>query len=599
MNDKKLVRIGGGSGFWGDSEEGPKQLIKQGNIDYLVFDYLAEITMSIMTRAKAKRDDLGYALDFVSKVLKPLINDISKQGIKVVSNAGGVNPQACADAIQKVVDAAGVELKIAVVLGDDLMDRLDEFKQQGIGDFETGAALPDQTIMSMNAYLGADPIVKALDQGADIVITGRCADSACTLGILMHEFGWSMSDYDLLSAGSLAGHLVECTTQVTGGACTDWETQLEMDSTGFPILECYADGSFVVTKTDNSGGGVNIGTVGEQMVYEIGDPRCYLLPDVVTDWTQVTMRMDGDNRVLVDGAKGLPPTDSYKVSLTYMDGYRSIATFTVGGGRAGLKAKRVGEALLKRTSRMFAEKGYQPYSETSIDVIGAGTIYGEDAFNPDAHDVMLKLGVKHTEKEAVSLFSREIAPAALSTVPGMTGFFGGRPSVSPVIRLFSCLVSKQQVPVSIAINGEATSIDVAPGAAFDAASLGAQASGESIDLSGPTRSIPLIDLAWARSGDKGNHSNIGIIARKAEYVPILRSCLTTAVVGQRFAHYLEGRIERYELPGTNAFNFMLYDVLGGGGIASLRIDPQGKCYAQMLLEITLDVPAAVADQLGL
>ncbi|MEW5008077.1 MAG: acyclic terpene utilization AtuA family protein [Cycloclasticus sp.] len=590
--NKQTIRIGGAAGFWGDTEEGPKQLIERGNLDYLVFDYLAEITMSILSRIRAKSDKAGYATDFVNPVMKNFLQQISQQGIKVISNAGGVNPLACKAALEEVAKQAGIPLKVAVVLGDDLMPRAAELQQLGITEMETGEALPDK-LMSSNCYLGALPIVAALEQGAQVVITGRCADSACTLAPLMYEFGWKADDYDLLSAGSLAGHLIECGPQVNGGIFSDWDSVEGFDEMGFPIVDCSANGEFIISKTDDSGGIVNFATVAEQMVYEINDPKRYLLPDVVCDFSAVKLSEIAKDQVKVSGATGLAATPYYKVSSTYQDGYRATSLLTFAGGNAAKKARVTGEAILKRNRRLLAERGLADFSETSLEVLGAESMYGDHARDFIAREVVLKTAVKHDDKAAVQLFSREIAPSATSMTPSMTGFFAGRPNVVPVVKLFSFLMSKTSVPVSIICGEETQTIEIPAGQALAPAEKTATTSTNSDKASSAdTTEIPLSALAWARSGDKGDHANIGVIARKAHFLPLIDQHLTPEVVADRFKHFLKGTVERFPLPGVNAFNFMLYNSLGGGGVASLRIDPQAKAFGQILLDATLPLPTA-------
>tara|TARA_R110002049_G_scaffold307850_1_gene509881 strand:+ start:4704 stop:6512 length:1809 start_codon:yes stop_codon:yes gene_type:complete len=591
----RILRIGCASGFWGDTPEAIGQLVTKGNIDYLVFDYLAEVTMSLLARAQSKSPDAGYAPDFV-RALVPFLPEIKRRGIKVVANAGGVNPRGCREALAKAAKDAGIDVSIGVVLGDDLLERADEMRATGVTEMFSGAAFPSKP-MSMNAYLGARPIAAALDAGAEIVVTGRCADSAVALGPLMHEFGWTDADWNKLSQGSLAGHLIECGPQGTGGNFTDWRDVPGWDDMGMPIVEVSADGSFIMTKTDDTGGLVVPASVGEQMLYEIGDPRRYILADVICDWSDVTLEQAGDNRVLVKGARGLGRTGSHKVSATYADGWRSISTLTLAAIDAPAKAERVAQAIIDRCERMFRARNLGEFRQVSIEVLGAEASYGANA-RARTREVVLKIGVAHGDRDAMQIFAGEVAPMAISTAQGLTGLFAGRPKVQPVVRLFSFLHPKAETPVSVEVDGQAVPLSVSSEAAeLPAASV--RTEGEAADPGATAVQVPLVALAWGRSGDKGDIANIGIIARKPEYLPYIRHTLSTDRVKAYFAHFCEGAVERFELPGTHSLNFMLHESLGGGGIASVRIDPQAKGYAQMLLDIAVPIPADLARSEGL
>lgn len=596
QDDERVVKIGCASGFWGDTNTAAFQLVHLTDINYLVFDYLSEITMSIMAKAKMVEPKHGYALDFVSRVMAPLLKKIAEKKIKVISNAGGVNPLACRDALQKIIKEYGLDLKVAVVLGDDLLPKHEQLKSQNIQEMFSGEALPEQ-VASSNAYLGAVAIRDALDLGADIVITGRVVDSAVVLAPLLHEYQWSLDDYDKLAQGSLAGHVIECGAQCTGGNFTDWQLVQGFDNMGFPVVEVSEDGSFVVTKPQGTGGLVSTATVAEQIVYEIGNPQAYLLPDVIADFSQVHLEQVGEHRVRVAGAKGQAPTARYKVSATYPDGYRVLVSFLIAGREAPQKAQVIADAILTKCERVLAMRSVPPFSEKSVEILGIESTYGTHARALNSREVVVKIAVKHMFKEACIFFASEIAQASTGMAPALAGIVGGRPKASPVIKLFSFLIDKNQVSVEIDFEGKRYPVEIPLDTSTEQfPNLGA---GENAVYQGDEIEVPLIEIAHARSGDKGNHSNIGVIARKADYLPWIRAALTEQSVASYMQHVLDaekGRVIRYELPGLNALNFMLENALGGGGVASLRIDPQGKAFAQQLLDMPVKVPAHLLEK---
>ncbi|KYQ80193.1 terpene utilization protein AtuA [Acinetobacter lactucae] len=594
--DKRVVKIGCASGFWGDTNTAAFQLVNLTDINYLVFDYLSEITMSIMAKAKMLEPKHGYALDFVSRVMAPLLKKIAEKKIKVISNAGGVNPLACRDALQKIIKEYGLDLKVAVVLGDDLLAQHEHLKLQNIQEMFCGEALPEQ-VASSNAYLGAVAIHNALGLGADIVITGRVVDSAVVLAPLLHEYQWSLDDYDKLAQGSLAGHVIECGAQCTGGNFTDWQLVQGFDNMGFPVVEVSEDGSFVVTKPKGTGGLVSTATVAEQIVYEIGNPQAYLLPDVIADFSQVHLEQVGEHRVRVTGAKGQAPTAQYKVSTTYPDGYRVLVSFLIAGREAPQKAQVIADAILTKCERVLAMRSVPPFSEKSVEILGIESTYGANAQALNSREVVVKIAVKHIFKEACMFFASEIAQASTGMAPALAGIVGGRPKASPVIKLFSFLVDKNQIKVEIDFEGKRYPVEVPQGVFTE--QLPTLTAGKNAVYQGDEIEVPLIEIAHARSGDKGNHSNIGVIVRKAEYLPWIRAALTEQAVANYMKHVLDaekGRVIRYELPGLNALNFMLENALGGGGVASLRIDPQGKAFAQQLLDMPVKVPAHLLEK---
>ena len=431
------------------------------------------------------------------------------------------------------------------------------------------------------------------------MITGRCVDSAVTLGVLMHEFGWGASDYDQLAAGSLAGHIIECGCQATGGLHTDWDTVPDWAGIGYPIVECRSDGGFVCTKPAATGGKVTPAVIAEQMLYEIGDPAAYLLPDVVCDFTQVVLAQTGEHRVAVSGARGRAPTDSYKVSATHMEGFKTSAQLTIVGFDAVAKARRTGAAIIDRTSALLGRQGLPPYTATQIEVLGAESCFGPHARAQDTREVILRVTAMHPRKEALDLMAREVAPAGTSWSPGTTGSGGGRAAAAPSIRQYAFLLAKSRLLPVVHIDGTEIPVPQAPGESRPAAGVSAMPAvtashppfdtGQAVPAS-ELREVPLIRLAWARSGDKGDISNIGVIARTPRWLPLLRAQLTETTVAAYLAHLVKGRVTRHEVPGIHAFNFVCEQALDGGGMRSMRNDPLGKGMGQILLTMPVHVP---------
>jgi acyclic terpene utilization AtuA family protein len=450
---RRVVRVAAGQGFWGDSLDAPRRQVDGGPVDYLMLDYLAEVTMSILQKQKERDPRLGYARDFVG-AMASVLPAVVGRGVRVIANAGGVNPPACADAIRALAAREGVagRLHVGVVTGDDLLPRLDELLGSGhpLANMDTGeplTAIRDRVIAA-NAYIGSGPIVEALGRGANVVITGRSTDTALTMAPLRHEFGWGVGDWDRLAAGIVAGHIIECGAQCSGGNCLyDWRDVPNLADVGYPIVEASANGSFVVTKHHGTGGWVTIPSVTEQLVYEMGDPRSYITPDVIADFTTIQLERTGPDRVRVSGIRGRPPTDKLKVSVAYRAGYKAVGTLVYAWPEALDKARRADEVLRTRLDRMGLR-----FDHVLTEFVGANATHGPLAGDPrDPPEVQLRVGVRSQDKAAVERFSREIAPLVLNGPPSVTGFAGGRPKVEEIVAYWPALIDREVVGTSVEV----------------------------------------------------------------------------------------------------------------------------------------------------
>ena len=448
---KQIVRVAAGQGFWGDDLDAPRRQVEGGPIDYLMLDYLAEVTMSILQKQKERDPSLGYARDFIGAI-ESVLPGILEQGVRVVANAGGVNPRSCAAAVKAVAEKHGAKgkLRIGVVTGDDLLDRLDVLIAGGhnLGNMDTGEPLSTvrDKVLSANAYIGSEPIVEALANGANVVITGRSTDTALTMAPLRHEFGWNAKDWDTLAAGIVAGHIIECGAQCSGGNCLyDWQSVPDLADVGYPMVEGSADGSFVVTKHPGTGGRVTVQTITEQLVYEMGDPRSYITPDVVADFTTIKLTPDGENRVRVSGVKGRPPTDKLKVSVAYQAGFKAVGTLVYAWPDALEKAKLADRVLRERLDRLGLR-----FDRILTEFVGANATHGPLAGDQtNAPEVQLRFGVRGSDRSAVERFTREIAPLVLNGPPSVTGFAGGRPKVEEIVAYWPALIDKSVVRTSV------------------------------------------------------------------------------------------------------------------------------------------------------
>jgi hypothetical protein len=449
----RVVRVAAGQGFWGDSLDAPRRQVDGGPVDYLMLDYLAEVTMSILQKQKERDPRLGYARDFVG-AMASVLPAVVGRGVRVVANAGGVNPPACADAIRALAAREGVagRVHVGVVTGDDLLPRLGELLRGGhpLAHMDTGeplTAIRDRVIAA-NAYIGSGPIVEALGRGANVVITGRSTDTALTMAPLRYEFGWGASDWDRLAAGIVAGHIIECGAQCSGGNCLyDWRGVPNLADIGYPIVEASSDGTFVVTKHHGTGGWVTIPSVTEQLVYEMGDPRSYITPDVIADFTTIQLEPAGSDRIRVFGVRGRPPTDKLKVSVAYRAGYKAVGTLVYAWPEALDKARRADEVLRTRLDRMGLR-----FDHVLTEFVGANATHGPLAGDPgDLPEVQLRVGVRSADKAAVERFSREIAPLVLNGPPSVTGFAGGRPKVEEIVAYWPALIDRNVVRTSVEV----------------------------------------------------------------------------------------------------------------------------------------------------
>src|ERR1051325_3416374 len=442
-----MIRIANGQGFWGDWLEAPVRLIEQGPIDYLALDYLAEVTMSILQKQRQADPNLGYARDF-PPLLERIASQVRAKHIKVLANAGGVNPVACAREVLRLAPS----LKVAVVLGDDVLPRIDEFLANGYAMCDLDTGLPLSTIrnriLAANAYVGAFPIAEALDAGADVVITGRCTDPALTLGPMIHRFGWGPEDYDRLAAGTIAGHIIECGAQCSGGNCqVDWQNLPDLDNIGYPIVEAHADGPFAVTKHPGTGGRVHSDILKEQLLYELGDPRNYINPDCVADFTSIQLRDEGPEHVRVSGIRGRKRPADLKLSIAYANGWKAIGTLVYSWPEAYAKARAADAIVRKRLCALGLE-----FEEIHSEFFGVNAVLGPAApIVEECPEVQLRIGVRGQNRKAVERFTREMIPLVLSGPPGGTGYGEGRPKVREVVSYWGALIPREQIRTRVEV----------------------------------------------------------------------------------------------------------------------------------------------------
>ncbi len=594
----RIVRIGAATAFFNDSRMGIAQLLEKAEqLDYIIFDFLAESVMGGLGRGMAEGTGLGFAADFADGYILPHLQTLLDRNIRVVANAGGLDPVACAEALRRGAEASGLRPRIGVIEGDNLTASLGAFVDADTRDMFDSSSVVEKIasadrIDSLVAYTGAYPIAAALGGGADLVITGRAVDSALALGPLIHEFGWGPDEFDLLAAGTLAGHLLECSAQVTGGTFTDWRDVPDWAGIGMPIGECSADGGLVITKPEGTGGLVSVGTVSEQLLYEVSDPQRYIVADVVCDFTSVTLTQVGPDRVAVKGARGLGRTGTYKASLTYDSGWRAGALIPIIGLEAAAKAARVGEELFRRADTMLRQRHLPPLTRTLCDVIGGN--------GGGATTALCRIVADHPDRAGAQLLVREQASAISHMSVGISLGLGA--SVRPVQWISGFLVPKSSVSLIVTLDGDPVPFRQENGAMSQGMGRAGPAFPPPVDEADRQQMVPLIELAWARSGDKGNLFNVAVIAREPEYLPYITAALTPEVVGEHYGRVLGHAsamiVDRFSVPGLSALNFVVRNSMDGGVLACTSLDPVAKGMAQLLLDMAVPISAALRRKLS-
>ncbi|MBU0983365.1 MAG: DUF1446 domain-containing protein [candidate division Zixibacteria bacterium] len=597
---KRKIRIGNAGGYWGDDLSALKRQLTGGPLDYITMDFLAEITMSILQRQRKASPDLGYAVDFLHQ-LEECLPLIVRKGVRVISNAGGINPIGMGRAIVRMARTMGLEIKVGVVYGDDIVGQLYELSAAGerFTNMETGEDFfgVRSSIASANIYLGAEPVVKALDAGCHIVVTGRVTDTGITLAPMIHEFGWDMDDWDKMAAGVVAGHLIECGCQTTGGNITDWHEVKNFHNMGYPIIEMEASGEFVVTKHKNTGGLVSEKTVKEQLVYEMGDPANYISPDGIARFDTIQIKPDGKDRVKVFGISGKPEPDYLKVSMSYDDGWKASGEVLVCGPRVSEKSEII--------TSIFWKKLQHKYESTRTEKVGTGSIWPKTLTQCESNEILLRFGVRDHDRQKIVDFGKALSTLILSGPAGMAVTAQGRPRPKQVIAYWPALIHRSRVTakvLTITTKDEEDFFEISfpirvqtMPRADDSAKAKPR---KRVKYTGKTETVVLQDVCYARSGDKGDTCNIGVLARTPEIYEWILDNLTPAVVKKHFKGITFGRVIRYELDNIHALNFLLEQTLDSGGTRSLMIDPQGKTLAQALLQMPIRVPSTLLKKTG-
>lgn len=610
MQKKQSILIGNAGGYWGDDPYAlRRQVFGELKLDYISIDFLAEITMSILQKQKAKDPSAGYARDFIS-ALEPVLVECLKRKIKIITNAGGVNPNACADALFILANKLGVNLRVAVVEGDDIFSSIPDLRSQGVEfkNMETDEDFSkcESRVLCANAYFGALPVAQALAQNPDIILCGRVTDTGITLAPMIYEFGWKSDDYDKLAHGIVAGHIIECGAQASGGNFTDWQKVPSFIDIGFPIVECHADGSFIVTKHPHTGGMVSAQTVREQLLYEMGSPQSYLTPDVIADFSTIEIQEVGPDRVKVMNVKGRAPTDLLKVSIAYEDGYKCSGSLIISGPDVRAKAEMFARVFWIRLEAELKKAGFSKSVDfKNTEYVGDDSTHKGMLAKHDAIEILLRLSARDKDKNKLAVF-RKLLPSLILSGPSGVAVTGGAPTISDVVSYWPALIPQkhslpkiyvyeQQVPHNQSrkifentglhwkvTNGSAD-VKIPPFDPYSATFV------TTLSTARPVK-VCLMEIAHARSGDKGDTVNIGLIGRSKECYVWIRENITAEKVNDWFHSLCKGQVHRYCVPHLWALNFLLEQSLGGGGTMSLQIDAQGKTFSQALLRCEVLIP---------
>jgi len=612
MPAPELIRIANAGGYWGDDPFALRRQVQGGlPLDYVTIDYLAEVTMSILQKQRSRDPGAGYARDFVSQI-DPLLEELLARNIRVITNAGGVNPRACAEALAALARARGLTLRIALVEGDDLAPRLEALMASGVPfqNMETGesfAPVADRTLCA-NAYFGALPVAEALKGDPHIVLCGRVTDTGLTLAPLIHAFGWGPTDFDLLASGIVAGHIIECGAQATGGNFTDWKKVPSFVEIGFPVVEARADGTFTVTKQPGTGGLVTAATVREQLLYEMGHPQSYLTPDVIADFSSIRLAPDGPDRVRVSGVKGRPPTDLLKVSIAYADGFKASGSLIISGPDARAKADVFARVFWQRCQAELERAGLGALERTCTEFVGDDATHRALTPPHRAPEILLRLSAASNRRERLEVY-RKLLPSMILSGPSGVAVTGGAPALSEVVSYWPALMPQACALPTLRLleergTGRLEELQVRRDLAWPVTGGSATAPEPEPDPwpahpdGGPRVRVPLMAIAHARSGDKGDTANIGLIGRSGPCYAWLRDHVAAGDVKGWFGAPCRGPVTRHPVPHLWALNFLLEETLGGGGTRSLFLDAQGKTLSQALLRCTVEIPETLLATLA-